>query len=166
MNGSVENGGAVSGVKNVTIANCTFFANTLTAPTFGGGVAAYLSQSGTNRTLNNVIVGTAGAQAVVAPAGLVTDCNVYWDTPDGIGVPLAATDRVIDPLFCDPTNGDLTVHAGSPCLPANSGGCGLIGALGQGCGTVAVEGTSWGRIKATYRDAPPPPASAPSPRRP
>jgi hypothetical protein len=30
-------------------------------------------------------------------------------------------------------------------------GCGLIGALGQGCGAVAIEPWSWGKIKGAYR---------------
>jgi hypothetical protein len=46
---------------------------------------------------------------------------------------------------------DLTVSSLSPCLPANSLGCGLIGALGQGCGTVAIQPMSWGQIKGAYR---------------
>jgi hypothetical protein len=62
------------------------------------------------------------------------------------------TDREVDPLFCGSENGELTLDAFSPCLPANSLGCGLIGALGQGCGTVSVEVMSWGRIKGAYRE--------------
>ncbi|MBD3222655.1 hypothetical protein GF314_15580, partial [bacterium] len=37
----------------------------------------------------------------------------------------------VDPLFCDLPGGDLTLRDDSPCLDAP--GCGLIGALGQGC---------------------------------
>jgi hypothetical protein len=42
-----------------------------------------------------------------------------------------------DPLFCDSANGVFTVSRDSPCLPGNHPdgiACGLIGALGQGCG--------------------------------
>ena len=40
--------------------------------------------------------------------------------------------RLADPLFCDPDNGDFRLAEGSPCSP-DSSECGLIGALGVGC---------------------------------
>ena len=43
----------------------------------------------------------------------------------------------LDPLFCDPVDNDYYLHADSPCLPGNhpdGNDCGLIGALGHGCG--------------------------------
>jgi hypothetical protein len=55
-----------------------------------------------------------------------------------------------DPLFCDRPGGDFTIDAASPCAPAHSGGCGLIGALGVDCDS-PVEATSWGAIKARFR---------------
>ena len=39
-----------------------------------------------------------------------------------------------------------------PCLPTDPSGCGQIGAFGQGCGTISVESTSWGKIKGFYRE--------------
>jgi hypothetical protein len=57
-----------------------------------------------------------------------------------------------DPLFCDMAGGDFTIDAASPCAPAHSGGCGLIGALPVGCGATAVESATWGAIKAGFRD--------------
>jgi len=79
-------------------------------------------------------------------------CNIYWDNPLGNtqNFPLDPTDRVVDPLYCDPEHDDLTVSVLSPCLPPNSLGCGLIGALGEGCGAISIEPTSWGRIKARF----------------
>jgi hypothetical protein len=84
---------------------------------------------------------------------MVPSCNVFWnnETADTHGFELDPTDRIIDPLFCDPDSGDLTVSSESPCLPANSLGCGLIGALGQGCGVVSIAPQSWGSIKSMYR---------------
>jgi len=38
-----------------------------------------------------------------------------------------------DPLFCEAGAGDFTLQGNSPCLSANSAGCGLIGALPLGC---------------------------------
>jgi hypothetical protein len=59
-----------------------------------------------------------------------------------------------DPLFCGAEEGDYSLDGYSPCLPGNHPDgvdCGLIGALGQGCGATPVEETSWGRVKALYR---------------
>lgn len=57
-----------------------------------------------------------------------------------------------DPLFCDDPAGDLHLQWGSPCLPENSSGCGLVGALGfGGCNSVAIRDESWARVKGRYR---------------
>jgi hypothetical protein len=62
-----------------------------------------------------------------------------------------------DPKFCQAaacgwhTEGDWSLDAASLCLPANSPCGGLIGALGQGCGTTPVREASWGAIKAMFR---------------
>ena len=58
-----------------------------------------------------------------------------------------------DPLFCDAPNGDFTLRIDSPCAPAHSGGCGLIGVLPVGCGPTAVKSTTWGAIKALHYNA-------------
>jgi hypothetical protein len=60
-----------------------------------------------------------------------------------------------DPLFCDGENGDLTLDGDSPCLPDHHPEgypCGLIGALGAGCGATAVEPVTWGTVKTRFRD--------------
>ena len=48
-------------------------------------------------------------------------------------------------------NGDFTVQKYSPCAPPGVTDCGLVGALGVGCGPVAVEALSWAKIKEQYR---------------
>jgi predicted outer membrane repeat protein len=55
-----------------------------------------------------------------------------------------------DPMFCDRPGGDFTIDAQSPCAPANSGGCDLIGARPVACDT-PVQAESWGAIKAMFR---------------
>ena len=55
-----------------------------------------------------------------------------------------------DPLFCDLAALDLTLHEDSPCAPAGSPECGLIGAWEVGCGLTPVVPTTWGAIKALY----------------
>jgi hypothetical protein len=56
-----------------------------------------------------------------------------------------------DPLFCDMANDDFTIQADSPCAPEHSGGCGLIGLMPVGCPPTAVEQTTWGSVKASFR---------------
>jgi predicted outer membrane repeat protein len=142
-------GGALSTGGSGTVSGSTFDHNTA----FGAGAAAAF-QVGSIRFKNNVVSGSIGSPAVYEFSGtVVSSCSVYWDNAagDAFGFNLSATDRVIDPLYCDPTIGDFTVFDTSPCLPANSAGCGQIGALGKGCGSVAVQARSWGRIKGGYR---------------
>lgn len=126
-------------------------------PGSGGGAAAFLIGGGLGLGgdfENNVISECSGA--VAADRGfattVTTDCNVYWNNPQGdTDFGYGPNDRVVDPWFCDPGAGDFTLNAASPCLPENSGPCGLIGALGQGCGSVAVKPESWGKVKQRYR---------------
>ena len=101
---------------------------------------------------NNVIAHTSGTPALGGGASFTTGCNVFWDNGDGIGLTLGSTDRIADPQFCDPDNQDYELQSISPCLPPYSLGCGLIGALGEGCGTISVEPESWAKVKAAYRD--------------
>jgi len=71
-------------------------------------------------------------------------CNDHWppgapspDCPPGID------EFQLDPLFCDPERGDLRLRADSPALPENAPfGCGLIGAMGAGCGYPAWDARS------------------------
>lgn len=72
----------------------------------------------------------------------VERCDIYgnqggdWVGPiaDLLGLDCNVT---ADPFFCDAAAGDFTLRGDSPCLPENSGGCGLIGARPQGCPPVA-----------------------------
>ena len=88
-------------------------------------------------------------------------CNDSWGNvgsdyhpdcdPTGINGNISA-----NPCFCDRANGDYSIASESPCAPANSGGCGLIGALDVGCTATGVqEGSSelstWGSIKQMFK---------------
>jgi hypothetical protein len=59
-----------------------------------------------------------------------------------------------DPLFCDPTNGDFTLQACSPCAPFSPPNpeCDLLGAYPVGCAGTPIESLSWGRIKVMFRN--------------
>jgi hypothetical protein len=144
-------GGALF-MSSGTVSGCSFYDNTILSPAFGGGAAVFFSPGGGTLS-SNVFATTIGDNAVGTDVRgpIVSSCNVFWDNQAGIGITLSPTDRVADPLFCDPLNGDLTLREDSPCLPANSNGCGQIGALGEGCGVISVESKSWGEIKAAYR---------------
>jgi predicted outer membrane repeat protein len=57
-----------------------------------------------------------------------------------------------DPLFCDVQAGNFHLQWGSPCLLANSNGCGLVGRYGfGGCNSISVTRESWARIKSRFR---------------
>jgi len=58
-----------------------------------------------------------------------------------------------DPLFCHNANPSerYSLHSDSPCAPESNPDCGVIGALGVGCGPTPVRTTTWGCIKSLYR---------------
>jgi hypothetical protein len=149
-NGGTIGIGLVSG--DVSIAGNTFYGSSQ-EPEFGGATIDIIGQPLLNLSHNIIASSVSGSAAVYTGALAQSSCNVFWDNEhdDADGFELDPTDRVIDPLFCDPDSGDLTVSSESPCLPANSLGCGLIGALGQGCGVVSIAPHSWGSIKSMYR---------------
>jgi hypothetical protein len=147
-------GGAISAGGPCTIRDNTFYGNSQVTSSTGG--AAIRLFFGSFTLENNIIaasIGTeavsVGSQAVVATSG----CNVFWENAEGNGdgYVLSPTDREVDPEFCDPEKLDFTLSSTSPCLPANSLGCGLIGALDEGCGMISVDQRSWGSIKGLYR---------------
>ncbi|GJM44087.1 MAG: hypothetical protein DHS20C21_09290 [Gemmatimonadota bacterium] len=106
---------------------------------------------------SNIVAGCRGGPAVFRE-DLEPDpsegCNVFWDNDSGEfdGYEPAPTDVVADPQFCDPASLDFTVSASSVCAPGGISGCGQIGAHGVGCGSVAVQPSTWGRVKAGFRE--------------
>jgi hypothetical protein len=141
-------------LANPVLTNCTFYDNG--ADVGGGHVECYVGSA----TLNNCLLAFSNSGPAVncfegTEVATLQCCDVYGNAGgDWVGC-IALQDGVSgnmseDPLFCDMLGGDLTIDVASPCTSANSGGCGLIGALDIGCDT-AVEATSWGAIKARYR---------------
>ncbi len=145
-------GGAFSmlGIGTCVVRGNTFFRNYKTPNSSAGAAVAFLCDAQFD---NNIVAESAGGGAVYKSVNfpLSTSCNVFWANPGGIGIPLSSTDREVDPQFCDPALEDLTLRLGSPCLPEDPLGCGLIGVLGMGCGSVSVQSKSWGLIKGAYR---------------
>jgi hypothetical protein len=111
--------------------------------------------AGLEKTLeNNIFMNNTGGVAYrVQSHPPQASCNLFWANPGGDyeGYVPSPTDLFVDPLFCAPEAGDFRLMSGSPCLPENSGTCGLIGAFGEGCGTVSVAPSSWGSIKNRFR---------------
>lgn len=86
---------------------------------------------------NNIVAFNGGGGVAVAGGAPTFACNdVVSNSGDdwsGVADPTGQDGNVaLDPQFCDLAMGDLTLDLQSPCLDA--AGCGLIGALGSGCG--------------------------------
>ncbi len=118
--------------------------------------AAFAAAMGATGSFHNNVVAHSPRPAVrfVSGTSFTSGCNLFWGNTAGDfgggGAP-APTDFTADPLFCDLPALDLTVRDDSPCLFPPTPSCGPVGALGAGCGGVAIEPTSFGRIKAMYR---------------
>jgi subtilisin family serine protease len=124
--------------------NGTIGGNTVTANegTLSGGGGFYLNNS--SLALENNLVafntGGAGGNGVTGISSTPTfSCNdVFGNTGSdfsGVTDPTGSDGNIsADPLFCGFDTGNYNLGTGSPCLPENSGSCGLIGALPGGCG--------------------------------
>ncbi len=139
-------GGAMNYDGNATgsIVSNTLFGNDATS---SGGGGIYLTNCAPAITHNISVFNTGGTfngngmALISAPSSL--SCNDvfgnvgsdYSGQPDPTG-----TDANIsaDPLFCNSEAGNFKLTSESPCAAANSGGCGLIGALTSGCGMSPV----------------------------
>lgn len=154
VTGPLAEGGAISVLGTNTtsdvVRHCTFYGNYNNGSPSGGATAEFRSQV---RFENNIVAGSRGGTAITAVPMLGQDgCNIYWDNEFGPGVDLKPMDRIVDPLFCDPTSGDFTVTENSPCVEPGALSCGQIGALGVGCGVVSIKPETWARVKAFYRE--------------
>lgn len=146
---------AASGVVHIAI-----YASELSNNTFYGNVSGAVLTFGPNgaqQISNTIIAFNDVDQAILCEGGQTFNCtNIYGNSGDdwtGCAASYMGTsgNSSTDPLFCGPEADDFTLRSDSPCAPANSNGCGLIGALPVGCGPVAVEATTWGQIKGAYR---------------
>jgi hypothetical protein len=135
------------------VSNNTFMGCHVDPMTYGSAIIG-MGATGIFSFSNNLFVGCTGAGAVAVFEGytLPGSCNGFWNNEGGVGtyVP-SSTDLFLDPRFCDIPNLDFTLDANSPYAPGNNATCGQIGAFGVGCGSVAVEFMSWGRVKTLYR---------------
>lgn len=126
-----------------------------TATLGGGGI--YITRDSDPEILRNIIAYNSSGSGIHRddPSSIPSlACNDIWSNsptnyvglPDQTGI---NGNLSSDPLFCNFTALDLRLDQASPCAPDHSpAGCALIGALAVGCGPVAVESSTWGRIKA------------------
>jgi hypothetical protein len=134
---------ANSASANVT--NSTFYANS-----GEGSAISYVGNSQGTLENNIVAFGQGLGPAISVSAGVVTlaCCDIYGNSGgDWVGY-IADQYGIngnisLDPLFCDPENGDMTLNSDSPCVDSNHpdgpGTCGLIGSHGIGCGAAGLE---------------------------
>jgi hypothetical protein len=103
------------------------------------------------------LAGGIGCDEITSP---VFNCNDVWsNSPTNYGGSCADQTGIdgnisVDPKFCDPAGNSFYICQNSPCAPGHhpqGADCGLIGALGVGCGPTAVQNTTWGRIKSMFR---------------
>ena len=134
------------------MSSCTLFANEAPA---GSGFS--LEQSSTADIDHTIISFGAVGESIVcdgASHARVRCTDIFANAGgDWVGC-IAALHGVdgnieADPLFCNIGFNDLRPADASPCPPANSGGCGLIGAIGGGC-VSAVQASTWGQIKSGF----------------
>ncbi|MFO7607640.1 MAG: S8 family serine peptidase [Candidatus Krumholzibacteriia bacterium] len=155
-NTGVFYGGGLASQNNtaVTVAGNTVVGNDGTS---GGAGGLYLV--GASHAIDHNIVaqntgGASYANGVALISGAATfACNdVFGNTGaqySGVADPTGTAGNIAaDPLFCAVDN--LNLQAASPCRPENSGGCGLIGALGEGCGQSSVPGQD-GAVPTAFR---------------
>jgi hypothetical protein len=138
------------------ITGCTLWGNADTQD-FAGGIYLYNCES----TIDNTIVAFSTAGCGVSSDGgtpTLSCCDIYdnagGDWVGSIAGQLGQNGNISeDPLFCDPENGDFTLHEDSPCAPFTPPNeeCDLIGARPVGCGPTVVRMGTWGAIKALYR---------------
>jgi hypothetical protein len=132
--------------STVVMGNCTIVDNDGTY-TISAGSGSW--------QIANTIVSLNSGQAIFGSVSTLS-CSDLWgnsgDWVGGIAGQLGINGNIsLDPGFCNPAADNWGIDSGSPCAPENSGGCGLIGALGVGCGPTSVQETSWGKIKTLFR---------------
>ena len=145
-------GGGFTSASAAEMTRCTFAGNRAVN---GGGL--FCGADGQAVITNTIIaMSTMGAGVYCdVPAGTypqISHSCVYGNA-GGDALCGGSHDNLFsNPLFCHYATWDLQLDAESPCLPANNIWGEQIGLYGQGCGgSVAVEHTSWGYIKAMYR---------------
>ena len=114
----------------------------------GGNAITVMFSSGVTSINNNIILG----RIYQCGGSVLVYCNDI--SIASACVSYGQTNFNLDPMFCGVDN--YSLNDLSPCAPGNHPNgfneCGLIGPLPVECGTVKTEETTWGAVKALYRD--------------
>ena len=146
-------GGAESIVGNTVVSN--YINNPVFPQATGIGTSGTLIE-GNIVALNHGPMGRGTGIGIQCGSGTVMRCNDVWGNDIDLdlfsGCDTTETHNISeDPMFCDPNASDFELKGLSPCAPANSQACGLIGAYSVGCDAVFTQKATWGRLKALYR---------------
>jgi parallel beta helix pectate lyase-like protein len=102
-----------------------------------GDCGVLITGSATGRVANSILYNAANFGVACTAQGKLSNdsgCNDIYGSPFPVlGCAEPANDFHLDPLFCDPAHDIYTILSISPCAPANSGGCGQIGAYLPAC---------------------------------
>ncbi|MCP3998508.1 MAG: hypothetical protein GY722_26085, partial [bacterium] len=128
---------------DITVRRSTFWNNSNEVITIGEDSQALIE--------NCILAFNTGYAVSCFSNGIIwVQCsNIYGNTNGNWTGCITGLDGImgnmeLNPVMCDPAGGDYTLHASSPCAPANSGSCGLIGAWPVGCWnitTIAADGS-------------------------
>jgi len=129
--------------SDASFRNCTFVRNGAVHPSYGRGGAISLYVASSPRVERCIIAFTVAGGAFYCYssncAPVISCSDVFANTGgDQICGVDAGGNFSADPLFCDADGGDFRIGPDSPCAPASSGACDLVGALPVGCGTPAI----------------------------
>jgi hypothetical protein len=147
----------ITGYASALIEDNTLYRNKGTDIPGASGISAY--NNSTVEVYRCIVSSGLGRPGIVCEfsSSATLDCNCVWGNPvDYHGCAPGPRDFSECPSFCYVDMRNFYLCDGSPCAPGNHPNgfdCGLIGALGVGCGCgpTATEQTSWGAIKAMYR---------------
>jgi predicted outer membrane repeat protein len=155
-NASTEGGGISYHSSSAgTLTGSTFYQNTANQ---GGAISCTNNSS---PVIDRCVMASStggGAMKCAVGSNPSVACSNLWNNLGGNGDTLCGVDGgnniSADPEFCrlDPAaEGVFTVQLDSPNTALNSP-CGqIIGTAGTGCGVTALQGLSWGLLKAEYR---------------
>jgi hypothetical protein len=130
----------------------------------GAGAALYLDTRARARVVDSILCCAVQGDLVHCSGGEIalSHCDIWNDDRSNLRAeftgacadPAGGQNFSADPLFCDPSGEEFLLDANSPCVGRASDG-GDIGWAGAGCPRsmpLAVRETTWGAIKAGYRD--------------
>lgn len=150
-NSAAGGGGLNAGLEaNLFCVNNTFFSNY--ASVDGSSIRVGHEPTASILVENCILSNSENVAALKCfpGVGAVVDCNDFWSNAgDYDGCAAGPHDFYLDPMFCDPCQLDFHIDCQSPCVGGPA--CGLVGALGVGCGATRTGPTTWGGIKTLYR---------------